>query len=189
VSKSKYFAECALDASRSESAAEQDGKWQSAFATADAPPAPAGSNLVAVVRKLWAAKGSSNRGGSGSGTKGTRGPGERPDTLLVRGLPAKWFEVDTALVGSAADEEDDDDDNDGVDSLLFHDNGGGDDGAPEDKFSGAKARAAKNSLRKEQQAANVKTLQWAFSRFGTVANLEVQPAKLTEASGSNGGER
>jgi hypothetical protein len=208
VSKSKYFAECALDASRGDSAAEQDGKWQSAFATVDAPPAPAGSNLVAVVRKLWAAKGNGSGGGSGGGGSGsggesqgltTRGPGERPDTLLVRGLPAKWFEVDTALVGSTADEEEDDDEDGGdEDNLLFNDIGssggvGAEDnasgsGAPVvDNFSSAKARAARNSLRKEQRAANVKTLQWAFSRFGTVANLDVQPAKSPEKSGGNGG--
>jgi hypothetical protein len=181
VSKAQYFAECALDATRGEAAAQQDGQWQRAFAPAGAPLPPPGSNLVAVVRKLWAAKPNSGN----SGKPEARGPGDRPDTLCVRGLPAKWFEVDTALVGSEADEADGDDDE--------HDEAGSGDeqqgaSAAGGGFGAAKARAASASLRKEQRAANVKTLQWAFSRFGTVANLEVVPASQTpEASGGGSG--
>ena len=185
ISKNKYLAEAFLEPSRGVAAAEADGRWQQVFGGGATRGAQGGDvNLVAVVKRLW--------GGPGTGLP-TRGPGERPDTLILRGLPAKWFEVDIGLIGS--DDEDEDEDEDEDDEVEVEDEEDGKGGSKTKRKNNKQerrnkaaeaARAAARAAREEKATANLKTLRWALSRFGTVRSLEVVSSSSTAAAAAGG---
>lgn len=96
INKIKYFAECEIITNQNmANIKEQDQVWQQIF-KGNMNESFNETSLISILRKLW------KHGGS---------YGEKPDTLIVNNLPAKWFNIDTNSLNY------DGDDNDNVQNL------------------------------------------------------------------------